>query len=303
VLIAQGAEESMTRATESELTEGASVEVSKWEDIEDAVTRLILLRRKLSDAVEAFPLNTLPEDFRKALNKYAYAGGNTGRPRLTQMSQYAAADWVIGQLRNAQRTLITDISNAAIRWIRMKYGEMAKDALGTTGIHGDIVSMFMRNPSEDPIGYDMARDNVIAKIKDASKLYKEVIADYMAMYPKRVMRECVEAVGAVTEAKVAYDLNAFIRPSTQTDAIIKRAITQASAGKTVELGNPVWRFWYDDKRGQWGVSDPSESYPRFFDGTDEAATYFVRSWMKGSSVAESTLEAMLSGIIEEHLGR
>lgn len=83
-----------------------------------------------------------------------------------------------------------------------------------------------------------------------------------------------------------YNLTNIITQTTATKSIISRAIIQASAGKLVSLGEPTYYFWYSEKRLQWAVSIPTESYPRFFNSTDKAATFFVRSWIKGAPISD-----------------
>ena len=79
-----------------------------------------------------------------------------------------------------------------------------------------------------------------------------------------------------------FDLYSIIKPTTSTQKIMNHAIIQASAGKLVLVGNSnhLFSFSYNNKKLQWVVSTPFESYPRFFNSTDKAAYFFVKSWIK-----------------------
>ena len=79
-----------------------------------------------------------------------------------------------------------------------------------------------------------------------------------------------------------FNLYSIIKPNTSTQKIINHAIIQASAGKLVLVGNSshLFSFSYNNKKLQWVVSTPFESYPRFFNSTDKAAYFFVKSWIK-----------------------
>lgn len=171
--------------------QSASPTVARWEEIEDDISKLVRTKRGLSDEPTTQPFNEIPAIFVKIYQKYM--GTNLPTREVMGKSQYAAAEVVIDTIRNIQRDLIRQIANDAVREMKMKYGIMAQAALGKTGIHGDTIAMFMVNPSTDPIGYDMARERLIAKINDASKLYKDIMTDYLALFPKRAVREYIES--------------------------------------------------------------------------------------------------------------
>lgn len=96
------------------------------------------------------------------------------------------------------------------------------------------------------------------------------------------------------------NITGMVRPTTSTVQIIKMALDVVKRGKMVALGNPEadlpkspddpqpeWTFALmtgGRQKGLWYVKAPTVPYPFFFETPEEAAEFFVKSWIKGRPI-------------------